>query len=48
MYRRIEAIAKVGDVYKVLDVTEPAVRMAIVEASTIKELYEGPVSAIYM
>jgi len=41
VYRRIEAVAKVGDKLRLLDLTDPKVRQAVVEAKDVKSLYEG-------
>lgn len=40
-YRRIEAVAKIGDKFRVLDLKEAATRASIFAAKTIKALYEG-------
>jgi hypothetical protein len=40
-YRRIDAVAKVGKKFKVLDLTDTKVRSAIFNAESAKELYEG-------
>ena len=37
-YRRIEAVAKIGDKFRVLDLTEPSTRAAVAAATTIKAL----------
>lgn len=41
VFRRIDAIAKVGEQYRVLDLKEPSVRAAIVTATSIKNLYDS-------
>lgn len=46
-YRRIEAIAKVGDKLRVLDLTDPAVRKAVAEAKDAKSLYDGTLAIDY-
>ncbi|MBU1305070.1 MAG: type III restriction endonuclease subunit R, partial [Alphaproteobacteria bacterium] len=46
-YRRIEVIAKIADRYRALDLTEPATRLAVATATSIKALYEGPVATDY-
>ena len=48
-FRRIESIAQVGQngPLKVLDLKDPAVRAAIVQAEDAKSLYEGPLSKAY-
>lgn len=43
-YRRIDAVAKIGDVYKVLDLKEVQVRNAIALATSITELYSSNVA----
>ncbi len=45
--RRIEAIAKLGDRLRVLDLTEPAVRQAVLDAKDAKSLYEGSFASDY-
>ncbi|MDG5501669.1 DEAD/DEAH box helicase family protein [Marinobacter sp. BGYM27] len=47
-YRRIDAVAKIGDVYKVLDLKEEEVREAINSSTSINELYNSQVAAIYV
>ena len=47
-FRRIEAIAKVGDGYKVLDVSRPAVRAAVFGATDAETLYDMSVAAEYL
>ena len=46
-YRRIEAIAKVADRYRALDLTEPATRLAVAKATSIKSLYESQAATDY-
>ena len=46
-FRRIEAINETESGYKVLDLSEPAVRAAIYEATNAKILYDGPFAAAY-
>ena len=41
VYRRIEAIAKVGDTLRVLDLTDSSVRKAVNDATDAKVLYES-------
>lgn len=40
-YRRIEAVAKIGDSFRVLDLKEVATRASVSTATTIKALYES-------
>lgn len=40
-YRRIEAVAKIGDKFRVLDLKEAATRASVSTATTIKTLYES-------
>ena len=40
-YRRIEAVAKIGDKFRVLDLKEAATRASVSAAATIKALYES-------
>ena len=47
-YRRIEAVAKIGDKFRVLDLTEPGTRAAVATATTIKALYESEAAADYL
>jgi type III restriction enzyme len=47
-YRRIEAVAKIGDKFRVLDLTEPGTRAAVATATTIKALYESDAAADYL
>lgn len=46
-FQRIEAVAKIGDDLRVLDLTSGTVRKAIAEAADAKSLYEGAASATY-
>ena len=46
-YRRIEAIAEINGVFKLLDLTEPAARAAVEAAETAKEAYESNASSEY-
>ena len=41
VYRRVEAVAKVGESLRVLDMTSAKVRKAVVEAQDAKGLYES-------
>ena len=47
-FRRIDAIAKVGGGFRVLDLTEERVRSAIDRATSVKDLYEADVAHEYM
>ncbi|MBU1249228.1 MAG: DEAD/DEAH box helicase family protein [Proteobacteria bacterium] len=47
IYRRIEAVAKVGDKLRVLDLTNSTVRKAIADAKDVKSLYEGTFASDY-
>ena len=47
-YRRIDAVAKVDDVFKVLDLKEVKVREAIESATSINELYSSNIAANYV
>ena len=38
-FRRIEAVAKVGEMLKVLDLTKPAVIRAVMESDNVENLY---------
>lgn len=46
-FRRIEAVTKTNDGYRVLDLTEPSVRAAIYAATSAQALFEGPAGAEY-
>jgi type III restriction enzyme len=48
IYRRIEAVAKVDDNYRVLDLTNPTVRAAIQTATSAKSLYTGDKAKDYV
>jgi hypothetical protein len=47
IYRRIEAVAKVGDKLRVLDLTNSKVRKAVTDAKDAKSLYEGTLASDY-
>jgi type III restriction enzyme len=47
-FRRIEAVTAIGNGYKVLDLSEPAVRAAIRDATNAKTLYESSFAAEYL
>ncbi|WP_410473454.1 DEAD/DEAH box helicase [Guyparkeria sp. TX1] len=47
-FRRIDAVAKVGDGFRVLDLKESSVRSAIDSATSIKALYGGDVAGEYV
>lgn len=46
-YQRIDAIAKIGDALRVLDVTEPSVRAAVMDATDAATLYESEHASDY-
>ncbi|HWY56908.1 MAG TPA: DEAD/DEAH box helicase family protein [Terriglobales bacterium] len=46
-YRRIESVAKVDDTLRVLDLTNPSVRKAVLGASDAKALYESASATKY-
>jgi len=46
-FRRIDAIAKVGEGFRVLDLKEEAVRAAVESATSVKSLYESAVADDY-
>lgn len=46
-YRRIEAVAKFGDEFRVLDLKEESVRSAVNVATSISTLYQGPFATKY-
>ncbi|WP_347268390.1 DEAD/DEAH box helicase family protein [Paracoccus sp. (in: a-proteobacteria)] len=47
-YRRIEAVAKIGDTFRVLDLKEVATRAAVSAATSIRALYEGAAASDYV
>jgi hypothetical protein len=47
VYRRIEAVAMVGDKLRVLDLTDSAIRKAVADAKEVKSLYEGTLASDY-
>jgi type III restriction enzyme len=47
-YRRIEAVAKIGDKFRVLDLMEHSTRAAVAAATSIKALYESEAAADYL
>ena len=48
VFRRIDGVAKLGDTFRVLDLTEEAVRAEVESANSIKALYESEVAADYI
>lgn len=46
-YRRIEAIAKVGDNLQALDLTDPKCRASVASATSALELYQGDTASEY-
>lgn len=48
VYRRVDAIAKVGDKFRVLDLTEARVRSAIETATSTRALYESDAADDYV
>jgi type III restriction enzyme len=46
-FRRVEAVAKIGDNFRVLDLTEAVVRLAIESATSANTLYESDVAIDY-
>ena len=46
-FRRVDAVAKLGETFRVLDLTEQTVRSAVESAISIKALYESEVAANY-
>ncbi len=47
-YRRIEAVAKIGDKFRALDLTEASTRAAVAAATSIKALYESEAGTDYL
>jgi hypothetical protein len=48
LFRRIEAVAKIGDRYRMLDLTKPEVREAVSEAVKAELVYAGPMGQDYL
>ncbi len=46
-YQRIDAVTKIGDTFRVLDLTEPSVRAAVAEATDAAIRYQGPHATDY-
>ena len=47
VFRRIEAVARIGDAFRVLDLTERDVRAAVASAASIRALYESGAASDY-
>ena len=47
LFLRIDAIAKIGDTFRVLDLTEASVRQAVADATDAAALYQGSHAADY-
>jgi hypothetical protein len=47
-YRRTDAVTKIGDTFRVLDLKEAATRAAVLAATSIKALYEGAHASDYL
>ena len=47
VFRRIEVVARIGDAFRVLDLTERDVRAAVASATSIKVLYESGAASDY-
>ncbi|KGV08755.1 DEAD/DEAH box helicase [Burkholderia pseudomallei] len=45
VYRRVEAVAQIGDTLRVLDLTSATVRKAVAEATDARSLYEGSLAS---
>jgi hypothetical protein len=48
LFRRIEAVAKIGDRYRMLDLTKLEVREAVSEAAKAELVYAGPMGQDYL
>ncbi|HEV2293858.1 MAG TPA: DEAD/DEAH box helicase family protein [Tepidisphaeraceae bacterium] len=48
IYRRIEAVAKVGSTFRVLDLTRADVRQAVIEATSAEVLYKSAAAGDYV
>ena len=47
VFRRIEAVARIGDAFRVLDLTEREIRAAVASAASIRALYESRAASDY-
>ncbi len=47
-FRRIDAVAKVGESFRVLDLKKEAVRAAVESATSVKALYDSAVADDYV
>jgi type III restriction enzyme len=47
IYRRIEAVAQLGNKFRAIDLTEASARAAVLAAKTIREVYEHDVAIDY-
>ena len=47
-YRRVEAVAKIDDTFRVLDLTEASVRAAVDAAENAEELYKSDAATDYV
>ncbi|SHL15091.1 DEAD/DEAH box helicase [Bradyrhizobium lablabi] len=47
IYRRVDAIAKVGETFRVLNLAEQSVREAIAAAVSVKSLYDSKIATYY-
>ena len=47
VYRRIDAVAEAGGIWRVLDLTRADVRKAIAEAGDAESIYEGALGGDY-
>jgi len=47
IYRRIEVVAEVGAIFRVIDLTESSARVAVHSAATVREVYESEVAHDY-
>ena len=47
-YRRIEAVAKIDDKFRALDLTEASTRAAVAAATSIRALYESSAADDYL
>lgn len=48
VYRRIEVFAKIGDKDRVIDLTEPRARAAVIAAATVREAYDSDAASDYV
>ena len=48
VFRRVETVAKLGETFRVLDLTERNIRSALESATSIRALYESELASDYL